>query len=279
MASIKNNMSEETWSQMSQQNSPSFISPPPDVTQMNADKFGELFKNVLLSKLVCETACQLLQRDAAMTGRSWSVHSMGADSRCTFVGHVQATCPDRRAAWALSPSPAPGSRFLSATFLPPRCHTLIPSVLLADGASSEATLAVFQGLAWPTHHHRVQAPETGRGCFLLPFHWEVRPGSTTRLWRWRAASPLRCLLKAEENLKLFQPKVSLYVNKSCQPHLMEKKVTGKRTFSASCRLQKKAGIRQDKLSVIRCFWKNMHTVTEINDFNSGLSRSLKSSKG
>lgn len=277
MASMKINMSEETWKQMWQQNSPSLISPPPDATQMNTDKFGELFKNVLRSKRVCETACQLLQRDAAMTGRSWSVHSMGADSRCTFVGHVQATCPDRTAAWALSPSPALGSRFLAATLLPPRCHTLIPSVLLADGASSEATLVVFQGLAWPTHQHRVQAPETGRGCLLLPFHWEVRPRSTTRLWRWRAASPLRFPLKVEENLKLFHPKVSLYVNKSCQPHLMEKRWQEKGPFLLLAGYKRK--LESDKLSVICCFWKNMHTVTEINDFNTGLSRSLKGSKG
>lgn len=31
--------------------------------QMNADNFGELFKDVLPSKLVPETACQVPQRD------------------------------------------------------------------------------------------------------------------------------------------------------------------------------------------------------------------------
>lgn len=149
-----------------------------------------------------ETACLLLQPDAAMAGRSWSVHAMG---------HVQATCPE--------PVPAPPQD--PASWLPPLYRlvvTLIPCVLLADAASSEATLVLFQGLAWPSHHHGVH----GDRQRLLPPPLSLR--GQTRVHR------LRFPLKAEENLKLFQPKVSLNVNKSCQKHLMEERFQEKGPF-------------------------------------------------
>lgn len=136
---------------------------------MNADNFGKLFKNVLPSKLVSETACQVLQRDAAMAGRSSSAHSIGSDSTHTCVGCVQATGPDQRSARRLSHSAASADG--CPGMLLPRRHLFTTSLSHPDPlhpadrrASSEATLVIFlfHTPASPIQRRRIQAPQRRR---------------------------------------------------------------------------------------------------------------------
>lgn len=196
---------------------------------MNTDNFRELFKDVLPSNLGFETACQLLQRDAAMVGQSCSTHSIEGDSTCTCVGHVGATRPDQRSAWPLS------HRRDSADGCPstllPRRHLFTASLSPSDRlypadrrASSEATLVIllFRNPDSPIQRHLIQAPRRDGNCSwsarlslpsplslkwqnLSDMGWHIC--STPRLWSWQAASPLRFLWKTQEKLKLFHSKV------------------------------------------------------------------------
>lgn len=272
MTSMKINLSEETWSQMWQQNSPSLISPPPDATQMNADKFGELEcltnKNECVRQPVSFASETPPWRDGPGASTRWEL-TVGAPlwdtSKQPALTEQQR---DRRVpAQPQDPdSSLPPFYRLVVTLWSPLCCWQMELPLRQHLLSSKV---------WPGQDTSIVSRlqrQAGVASFS-PFTERSDPGRQPR----SDTSPLRFPLKAEENLKLFHPKVSLYVNKSCQRHLMEKRWQEKGPFLLLAGYKRK--LESDKLSVIRCFWKNMHTVTEINDFISGLSRSLKGSKG
>lgn len=200
--------------------------------------------------------------------------------------------PGQRSAWPLSPSAA------SADGCPripvPRRHLFSAWLSDADShcpadrrASSEATLVVVHSPAWPIQHHHIQAP--GRGgdgsssdCLSLPSPLSL--SCQTRVHN--QALTLRSHLTFKVSIKDRgeTQTVSIQSFTLCEQKLPPT-FDGKKDLFCFMLVTKDSWYkklreqRQDRLSNAHCLWKNMHTDTKINYFNSGLSRSLKGSKG
>lgn len=148
-------------------------------------------RNVFL--LISLPSFRFLIRHPATTAtqQSCSMHSIGNDSRPTYIIHSTPTCPNPpkislTIKTQSSPSrwPAPGCCLPLAGI--PHCHLFITSLSQSDShypvdrwASSEAALAisVFHKTVFPIHCQNIWAPKretvaAWSGChFLSRFYW------------------------------------------------------------------------------------------------------------
>lgn len=235
---------------MWRQNSPSFISPPPNAT---TNERWQLWRTVQ-GRITIKTSSwdSLSSSPTRRAGRSCSAHSTGTDRTRTCVGHVQATGPGQKSARPPSQSAASADgcpRMLftvgSVSSPSPFYHLIVTfwfprSCWQTSFLWGNACYLTVPQPASPIQRHRMQAPRRDgdrSSSTWLSLHWGDKEMwdtggqlQHTKALKLAAASPLRFPLKTGDKLKLFQPKVPLYVNKSWCPHLIGRRLQEKGAF-------------------------------------------------